>query len=214
MAVWTPQITGNLIFLNQIMTTFMCGFPWVIQIRPFEAQPQRESRPAPSVGIDVHQTVLIQSVYRSRSRHNLTTPGSDSASTCSSATKRQPSPHKEPSLPHTFSFSFFPHPSFASRFACFHCTDTLKWNFIGLRSHLWPPCHCLLPYSEAYVGPFRAVTGSHWSQILQNSVNSYNKKIRSRKKSEVSTTVTVLHQASVPVNESSFCVALSSKSIV
>lgn len=161
----------------------MCGFTWVIQIRPFEVRPQCESSPRDlcwnrhssslcSHGNKNKQFFWQNLFLRSRSRRDPATPGSDPASTRSSATKRQPLPRREPSLPHTFSFPFFPHPSFASRFACFHRTDTLKWNFIGLRSLLWPPCHCLLPY----VGPFRAVTGSHRSQILQDSVNSYNKK--------------------------------------
>ncbi len=36
-------------------------------------------------------------------------------------------------------------------------------------------------------GHSRPVTSSHWSQILIESVNSYDKNIRSRKKSELST---------------------------
>lgn len=49
------------------------------------------------------KTLWLQLIH---SRQDPTTPGCDSASTHSSAQKKQPSFHREPRLHHTFSFSF------------------------------------------------------------------------------------------------------------
>lgn len=196
----------------------MCGFTWVIRIRPFKVQPQCESRPATSVGIDVHHHCtrvgtktffffLIKSVspkpFTSRSHHSWLRLCIHTL-LCNQTAAVAP----QRAITAAYILLLILPPSiicFKIRLFPWRRHTKMKFYWPALTSVASMPLLVLCATSccfSAHVGPFGAVTGSRRSQVLQDSVNSDNKTIRSRKKSEVSRTVTVVHQASVPVNES------------